>query len=371
MSPGADSLRRRQEAGRQRPDPADRSAKTAARRDAALTAALLLAAVVAGSGGLAHFDWALAGYCAATLVAFTGLSYRVSSFWRRRPSAFYGRALLRGLRRPGGLQALARAGARDLGGQRFIFRRGVLRWLAHVCLSWGTLGAFAITVPLVFGWLRFEPAGETAYRAVFFTIPLIAFDVRGAFGWLVFNALNLAGFAVLAGALYFLLVRLRQRHEAGVISAFHLAPILLLLVVAATGLALPVTGQWENRIPFRLAALLHEAAVIAMLVSLPYGKLIHLFIRPLHLGAQLARAGSVAAADCPGCGMALAPAEQLEAVELLLSARGFRFAGHQRLCPGCRRRRLAAAHSRALEGRFQPSLAPAPRVPRPPQARAA
>ena len=354
-----------------RPPAGEQRTETAARRDAATTAALLLAAIAAGSGGFAHFDWALVGYCAATLAALTALAYQASLFWRRRPSAFYGRALLRGLRRPQSLRNVLQSGARDVGAQRFLFRRGVLRWLAHMCLSWGTLVAFGITVPLVFGWLHFEAAGASAYRVVFFSIPLLAFDVRGAFAWLVFNALNLAGVAVFAGALYFLVLRLRQRHEAGVTSAFHLAPLLILLVVAATGLALPLTGGLENRLYFRLAAIAHEAAVIVMLISLPYGKLIHVFIRPLHLGAQLVRAESVSRAHCQGCRTALGPAEQLEAVEFLLSARGFRFAGHQRLCPGCRRRGLATAHSQLLDGRFQPALTPAPRAARPPQARAA
>ena len=106
----------------------------------------------------------------------------------------------------------------------------------------------------------------------------------------------------------------------------------MLLAVALTGLALPAAASlgppW-----FRIAALLHEATVIALLVALPYGKLIHLFIRPLHLGAQLVRATSTQSAACRNCAAPLAPAVQLRDVEAMLAEHGFRFAGHQQLCP--------------------------------------
>ncbi|MGH7856422.1 MAG: hypothetical protein ACREQY_03760, partial [Candidatus Binatia bacterium] len=71
-----------------------------ARRDAALVTASLLAAVYFGSGRLEHFDPALAGYFAAVIVACFATSLRVSLFWRRPASAFYGRALARAMRRP-------------------------------------------------------------------------------------------------------------------------------------------------------------------------------------------------------------------------------------------------------------------------------
>jgi hypothetical protein len=61
-------------------------------------------------------------------------------------------------------------------------------------------------------------------------------------------------------------------------------------------------------------------------------------------------------AVCGGCGMRLAPVAQLAAVERLLAARGARFAGHQRHCPACRRRQLAAVQAGLLEAHFQPPL---------------
>ena len=325
-----------------------------AMRDAMIATGLLLVAVYAGSARLEHFDPALSGYLAAVTVACFSVAYNVSGFWRRQPSALYGRTLLRALGRPLALLAVMRAGASDLVSQSFIRRRSRVRWLAHMCLAWGTLVAFAITVPLVCGWLHFEAERDGIYRVFVFSVPLLRFDVSGLLGWLIFHALSLAAVAVLLGGLGLGAMRLARRHEARAVSSFHLGPIALLLGVAATGLALPITGQMESQAWFRLAALAHEVAVIALLVTLPYGKLLHLFIRPLHMGVQLLRAQSASRARCAGCGDTLAPDEQLAALESVLLARGFRFAEHQRLCPGCRRRSLAARHSAILNGLFQP-----------------
>jgi hypothetical protein len=134
-----------------------------------------------------------------------------------------------------------------------------------------------------------------------------------------------------------------------------------LLIVALTGLALPVVGQMQPPWLHRAAALAHEAAVIVFLIALPHGKLIHLFIRPLQVGAKLVRAASAAPATCRGCGGPLAPAAQIETIETLLAARGFNFAGHQRHCPPCRRRLLAGAQAARLGSDFQPRPA-APRA---------
>ncbi len=322
-------------------------------RTAALSTALLLASIYFGSGGLTHFDAALAGYCGATVVACFATALRVAAFWHRRPSAFYGRKLVGAFGHPRHLTHLLRRAGRDLAGQRFIAPRSRLRWLAHLLLAWGTLVGFAVTLPLVWGWLHFEAVGDREYRAVLLAMPVARFATDGIVGWLIFHALHLAGAAVTAGAIYFLLARVRLRRQPGVVDRFHVAPLLLLLAVALSGLALPVAAQTARQW-FRLAALVHEGAVIALLVALPYGKLIHLFIRPLHLGAQLMRATSSSAAMCRSCGAVTSPAAQRAAVETMLAESGFRFDGHQQMCPRCRRRQLATVHTQLLGGHFQP-----------------
>ena len=330
------------------------TADTRALRDAGLAAGVLLVAVWTGSGGGAHLDHALLGYLAATIVAVVGTVWRASRFWRRPASAVYARALGEALRSPRRLRHVLAAGAGDLGAQRFIAARSRMRWLAHLLMSVGTLVSCAITLPLVFGWMRFAAEGQTVYRPLVFSLPLGRFVLGGPVAWLVFHALALAGVAVVAGATWFLVARLRQRRLPGTATGFHVGPLLLLLAVALTGLGLPVSRQAPD--VFRMVAMLHEASVIVLLVAIPFSKLGHILIRPLQLGARLVRAADVRWAACAGCGTRLAPVAQLAAVERLLAARGVRFADHQRRCPTCRRRQVAAVQAGLCGVGFQPPL---------------
>jgi hypothetical protein len=319
-------------------------------RDATLATALLVAAIGVGSGGFVHLDRALFGYLAATLVAAFGATHRASAFWRRPASAVYGRALLEALRAPRRLRRALGAAGDDLVAQRFVARRSGLRWAAHWLLSMGTLASFAITLPLVWGWLRFEAAGETRYAVLVAGLPVGELAIDGVGAWLVFHGLALAGVAVTLGALYFLALRLRVRATG----PFHLAPLLLLLAVALTGLALPATHG--SPALFRLAAAAHELTVVALLVALPASKLAHVLVRPLQLGARVAQAPDAPRVACTRCGEALAPAAQLAGVETLLATHGFAFAGHQHVCPACRRRLLAATQATLVGADFQPRV---------------
>lgn len=322
-------------------------------RDAAIAAAFLVVALYAGSAGFAHLDPALVGYLGGTAIAFVASVHRVSAFWRRPASAFYARALVDALRRPRSLRATIGHARRDLVTQRFLRRRSVGRWLAHMALSLGTLASFAITVPLVFGWMHFVADGDR-YRVIFFTVPTLSFSVGGPIGWAFFHALSISAVAVVLGALFFLAVRIRDRRLPGATSSFAIAPLLLLLFVAVTGLALPASRGHPEVFP--IAALLHQAAVVILLVAIPFSKLGHVFIRPLQLGARAARAAETPRARC-GCGEPLAPVAQTEAVTRLLEARGLRLAADR--CPACRRRQLAATQARLVDACFQPGLAAA------------
>ena len=322
-------------------------------RDAAVAGGALAVAIAVGSGGFAHLDPALLGYLAATFVSFVATVHRASAFWRRPASAFYARALATSLRRPRSLRAtLAHAGS-DLAAQSFIRRRSWLRWSAHLLLSLGTVASFAITVPLVFGWMHFTAAADGEYSVVLFTVPTLRISVDGAIAWLLFHGLSLAGGAVAVGAVIFLALRFRLRRLPGATASFAIAPLVLLLFVAATGLALPATRGMPGA--FAVAAALHQMAVIALLVAIPFSKLGHVLIRPLQLGARAVRADGEARTRC-ACGAVLAPARQHAAVTELLAERGFRFGAHPDRCPACRRRRVAAAQAALLGAAFQPRL---------------
>jgi hypothetical protein len=328
-------------------------------RDATVATMLLLAAIWLGSRLGRDLDPALFGYGGATVVAVFGITWRVSAFWRRPASAHYARTLLVGLRTPARLRTALSAAGTDLAGQTFIARRSRVRWVAHLALSLGTLASFAITIPLVFGWLHFAAVGETHYRPMLFGLPAgPALGIDGIAALLVFHGLALAGTAVAFGAAYFVVVRLRIRGTSGVAASRHTAPLVLLLVVAVSGLALPATRT--HPVAFAVAARTHELVVIAMLVALPFSKLAHVLIRPLQLGARVQNRPEAERVRC-ACGATLGPRAQIDAVEALLAARGARFAGHQRSCPACRRRLVASAQARLLGAPFHPDLvAPAP-----------
>jgi MFS transporter, NNP family, nitrate/nitrite transporter len=323
-------------------------------RDASLATLILVAAIAAGSGGFASIDPALLGYLSATVVAAFGVSWRMSAFWRRPASAFYARALLASLAKPQRLRRTVVFAHRDLIAQGFIRRRSLVRWMAHLLLSLGTLASFAITVPLVCGWMHFVPSGERDYQMVLSTVPTVRFAVDGVFAWLVFHALSLAAVAVVLGATYFLVVRMRARRLPGTTASFAIAPLLLLLTVALTGLALPASREWPGA--FRVAALLHQAAVVVLLVAIPFSKLGHILIRPLQLGARAVRAGDAAWQTCAGCGARLAPVAQQQAVAALLAQRGMPLASHLDHCQACRRRTLSATQAALIGGDFQPPV---------------
>lgn len=321
-------------------------------RDAVVAGALLALAIAVGSGGFAHLDPALIGYLAATFLAFVATVHRASAFWRRPASAVYARELAATLRRPRTLFATLRHAGSDLVVQDFVRRRSVLRWLAHLSLSMGTLASFAITVPLVFGWMHFR-AEAGAYRLVVFGLPAVLFPVDGVLAWTLFHALSLAAVAVVLGAGFFLIARIRDRRLPGASAGFAVAPLVLLLLVALTGLALPVSRGLPGL--FSAAALLHQVSVIVLLVAIPFSKLGHVLIRPLQLGARAMRAAAEPRARC-SCGAILAPERQQAAVEQLLHSRGFRFEGYSRYCPACRRRAVARAQARLVGASFQPRL---------------
>ncbi len=326
------------------------------RRDALLAVALLAVLVGVGSRAGRDLDQALLGYLGAVFAATFGIAYRTSAFWRRPASAMYGRALCAALRSPRRLRVALAGAGRHVVGQEMIARRSRLRWMAHLLLSVGTLASFAITLPLVCGWLRFVAVDQRTYQVVVAGVPVPGhtFAIDGAAGFLLFHALSLCGVAVALGAGYFLVARWRRRDEPGATGGFHVAPLLLLLAVALTGLALPASRDLPAA--FAVAALLHEVTVVLLLVALPFSKLNHLFVRPLQLGALVLRAADVPRAACHGCGAALAPEAQLDAVAALLAARGLALGDHARHCQPCRRRLLATAQAGLLDAEFHPRL---------------
>src|SRR5215471_10978182 len=164
------------------------------------------AAIFLGSRGMVHFDPALTGYAAGTLLAVFAAGYRFTVWAQRPPSRMYFRRglqlLFRSVASPAknnnreqfndstvqridaplshGAGTLGFSLARNFVAQEFIRRRGPFRWIMHLCLSGGCTLAFAITFPLVFGWVHFESFQDNAemYRVKVFGLGVDSFDVH-------------------------------------------------------------------------------------------------------------------------------------------------------------------------------------------------
>ncbi len=335
---------------------------------ASLTTLALVGLVALGSRGGRWLDPALLGYLVAALFACFGVAYRYWAWIERPATRMYFGHTIRTLRSKKVLAALPRMGLLALDQlflQRFIGKRSLKRWGAHALIAWGCLLAFAVTFPLVFGWVRFTSAGLDAsrYQAWFFGFPAGAFPLGSVAAFLTFHMLDWAALMVVAGcALAF--VRRRQDEGDSATQRFDLdlAPLLLLIAVSVTGLLLTVSISFMQGRNYGTLAFLHELTVILLLLSLPFGKLFHIVQRPAQLGVSLYKAegeaeGRVA---CRSCDEPFIRANQLRDLKALYATLDLGAAIHGHgvhhldLCPRCKRRLLAKAQWQRMGGAFDP-----------------
>lgn len=314
---------------------------------------VLTVLIVLGSRNLHHFDAALVGYTFATLFATFGITYRYTMWLQRPPTRMYWRRGWQTFATPRffftNVAELVRRAVVEFAANRFIFRRGRLRGLAHWCIMWGCLVAAAITFPLVWGWIHFEtlPGRLDTYRAFLFGVPTGTFGVASLAAFVLFHGLVWASFLVIAGVM----LAFRRRmidHGAAAVQQFgeDVLPLILLLAISVSGLLLTVSYTWMRGYAYSFLAILHAATVIFTLLWLPFGKFFHLFQRPAQLGVSFYKDAGARSeqATCGRCGRAYASAAMVRDLELVERDLGFRYelaaggAGHyQRICPRCRR----------------------------------
>jgi len=362
---------------------------------AGLAAALtVMGGIWLGSRGLKHFDPALVWYAIGSVLAAFAVGYRFAVWTQRPPSRMYFRRGLQLLVRRGFKLQVARSKpdttaisrfnvstfqrfnastaaspaltigrslASDFIAQNFIRRRGVYRWIMHLCLSGGGTLAFAITFPLVFGWVHFEPFKDNAemYRVILFGFNVDSFSVHSAKALVLFNALNISAVLVLIGLLMAAIRRMTSAGERAVQTfAEDILPLILIFVVAATGMMLTVSYKFMAGRSHSPMAVAHLISVIALLFYIPFGKLLHMFQRTCALCVALyKRAGEGGPrAHCLRCGEDFASEMHVSDLKLVLDQLGFdyRFARpqgeihYQDICPTCRRRLLALNQGRAV-----------------------
>jgi hypothetical protein len=329
-----------------------------------IAAAALAALVWIGSRNLAHFDAALFAYLFATLFAVFGIAYRYSMWLQRPPTAMYWKRGWQMFLHPGHLlRNLAKLGERVVRRfvlNDFIWRRSWKRGIAHWLIMWGCLLAFAITFPLVFGWIHFDtlPDSFEHYRVYVFGFPTISFRIGSLFGYLIFHGLVWASFIVIAGVMLAFRRRMRE-HGAAAVQRFgeDILPLIMLFAISVTGLLIWVSYEWMHGYAYSFLAILHAITVILFLLWLPFGKFFHIFQRPAQLGVSFYKDVGAASeqAHCARCGEAYASKMHIDDLIQVEKQLGYRYelpdaegaAEHfQRICPRCRRAGLALSQGR-------------------------
>ena len=378
----------------------------------AALALAVAAGIWLGSHGLRHFDPALVGYALGTLLAAFAVGYRFMTWAQRPPSRMYfkrglqlllrrvaqtskpavspaskpaaraesegvsvsGRAAGLETRDTAGLETCATPlslshGAGTLGHalatkfvtQDFIRRRSPLRWVMHLCLSGGSTLAFAITFPLVFGWVHFEslPGNAEIYTVKALGFAVDQFSVHSAKAFVMFNLLNFSAILVLVGLVLAAWRRLTDAGERATQTFFEdILPLVLIFAVTVTGLALTVSYKFMAGRGHGLWALVHMVSVVSLLLYIPFGKLFHMFQRTCSLCVSLYKKSGEhgARAHCRACGEDFASQMHVDDLKVVLDQLGFdyRFATargkvhYQDICPACRRRLLALNQGRSV-----------------------
>ncbi len=333
-----------------------------------------------GSQGLRHFDPAVIGYALGTLLAAFAVGYRFVTWAQRPPSRMYFKRGLQLLFRrgtnsstlqlfnppppstaPHGAGTLGHALAAKFVTQGFIRRRSPLRWIMHLCLSGGSTLAFAITFPLVFGWVHFESLPDNAeiYQVRALGLAVDEFSVHSAKAFVMFNLLNFSAVIVLVGLVLAAWRRFTDAGERATQTFLEdILPLLLIFTVTVTGLALTVSYKFMGGRGHGLWAVVHMVSVVSLLLYIPFGKLFHIFQRTCSLCVSLYKKSGEHGprARCRACGEDFASQMHVDDLKVVLDQLGFdyRFATargkvhYQDICPACRRRLLALNQGRSI-----------------------
>jgi len=311
--------------------------------------AVLTVLVIVGSRNLEHFDPALFGYTVASIVALGAIVFRYA-IWLQRPAtrAYFWRGLdlfFRQKKLAANAATAAGTVATNLVEQRFIFKRGRLRWLMHFLIMWGCIFSALITFPLSFGWVHFKLEGDRMYRAYVFGFPTMAMDGRSILAWIQFHALDFTALMVLAGCAIAIHRRLKDRGAIAYQSfLLDFTPHLLLIAISVSGLMLTASSLWFEGYMYSFISLSHQAIVIMTLFYLPFGKLFHIVQRPASIGVELyqQRSREMEQAVCPRCGTMFMGKLWIDDLKKVVDDLGFDYRmdnGHtlQDYCPRCKR----------------------------------
>ncbi len=323
---------------------------------AALLGVAVLAGIYFGSGRLTRFDTPLAAYAIATVFAAFGMGYRYTMWVQRPPTWRYFKASWRLFFRPTKLFKnilhVIKLAFENIIIQKFIGNRSKSRWLAHMCMAWGCLLAFAITFPLSWGWVIFGHDGTGNYIVEFMGMRQFTFPPESIIGFMMFNGLNFSAVFVLAGVAFAMHRRIHE-HGAQAVQSMtsDLVPLFLLFAVSITGLMLTASYKFMGGESFSFLSLLHALTVIVLLLWMPFGKLFHVIQRPAQLGVQFYKEEGARGpqAVCIRSGQPYQSQMHHDDLADVMREIGFDFGEHQNLSPQ-EKRKLIAVNQAALMG---------------------
>jgi len=327
--------------------------------------ALTALSIIVGSRSLDHFDAALIAYTFATLFAVFGITYRYVIWLQRPPTQLYWRRGWQTFFTPSywarNVRLFFSRATTDFALNQFIRHRSRARWAAHMLLMWGCVISFAITIPLVFGWLHFESVPDRLdwYQVSFFGFALMSFPATSVFAFMIFHGLVWSALLVIAGVMLAFLRRMTDKGAAALQSIGEdIVPLLLLFGVSITGLMITVSYTWLHGYAYSFLAIAHAAVTILMLIYLPFGKFFHIFQRPAQLGVYFYKEHGRHSepALCRRCGQPFSSRQHVEDLIEVERKLGYQYemddprvAHYQWICPRCRRASIAMAQSKAWQ----------------------
>ncbi len=348
----------------------------AARRRATIATivvtSILVLAIYFGSGQLRHFDSALIGYAIASVFAVAMLTYRYT-LWISRPATWRywvagWKAFLSWENFKRYALLVPKAWWTDLLAQTFIRQRSTARWIMHLCIFWGVALSIAVTFPLSFGWIHFSLVPPDDYTAWFWGIPTITFPIEARQGFAIYHVLDFTAILLLIGLV---IAVWRRLTVAGLLTTqrfgFDMLPLVLLLAIAVTGLALTASSMWFEGRFYWFISLVHQVVVILWLLMLPFGKFFHIIERPASIGVTLhqtvsqeqAGPGQPEEARCKRCGAPLPSKQFVSDLKAVLGELGqnYQFEDNDEVwlqdhCPQCKRVLRGQAYYEVMENRF-------------------
>jgi len=334
---------------------------------ASIAAFLVVILVLIGSRNLQNFDAALIAYLIGTIFAVFGVAYRYSVWLQRPPTRLYWRRSMQFLFSRYFIPYMLRSFRlffRNILLQRFIAHRSRTRWVGHFLLATGCLLAFAITIPLTFGWIHFElkPGDDSTYYAKFFGFEAGSFALGSPLAFITFHGLVWCSVFVTIGAI---MMMKRRFTDGGLIATQTFEndwlPLILLIAISITGLGISYDYTFLQGKTYQFMAVTHAITVILFLVWLPFGKFFHIFQRLAQLGANLYKTEGKrrGMARCPHTKEDFATQTHINDLKKVTKVLGFNYekkdgSNHLNLSPEGKRSALAKAHFQARKesGKF-------------------